>query len=157
MNTGIKPYIEQLNLIYYSLLALPLVLFPVVYLPIKESTTSTFDQAPAALYSLAAILLFMVIFFGRRLFRQNLSVIRVDWVLQDKLRAYRKALLIFYLLGMFSCLVSVGLLMFTRHQLFVATYPVLLLILSLYRPTIDRMRKEIPLSEKDLSVIQDQG
>jgi hypothetical protein len=101
--------------------------------------------------------LFLVIFFGRRLFRQNLSVIRVDWVLQDKLRAYRKALLIFYLLGMFSCLVSVGLLMFTRHQLFVATYPVLLLILSLYRPTIDRMRKEIPLSEKDLSVIQDQG
>lgn len=157
MDTGIKPYIEQLNLIYYSLLSLPLLLFPIVYLPIKDSTTSTFDQAPAALYGLAALLLIMVILFGRRLFRQNLSVIRIEQALQYKLRAYRKALLIFYLLGMVSCLVSVGLLLFTRHQLFVATYPVLLFILSLYRPTVERMKKEVPLTEKDLSVIHDQG
>lgn len=149
-----RDYLERLNLIYYGLIALPLVLFPVVYLPIKDSISTGIDKGSLLLY-LAALLLFLVIYFARRLFRRNLSVIQIEWQLSKKLMAYRKASVIFYLFGLISCLVSVGLLMFTNHQLFVATYPVLLLILSFYRPTLERLKRDLPLTEKDLSVIND--
>ena len=154
---GIKNYLDQLGLIYYGLIALPLVLFPVVYLPIKEEVVSGFGESSGALYYLAALLLFLVVVFARRLYRRSLSVIKLDWSLDDKLSAYRKASMTFYFLGMISCLVSVGLLMFTEHLLFVASYPVLLLVLSLYRPSIERLKRELPLSKEDLAMIDDQG
>ncbi len=152
----LKNYIDQLNLIYYGLIALPLVLFPVVYLPMKEGVVVEFGEDSGILYYLAAILLFMVIVFARRLFRRSLNTIDISWQLGKKLTAYRKASVVFYSLGLFACLVSVGLLMFTRHQLFVATYPILLLVLSFYRPTIERLKRDLPLTKEDLSVIEDQ-
>jgi hypothetical protein len=152
MNVVIKEYLDKLNLIYYGLIALPLVLFPVVYLPIKEGVFTGLDQI-GILHYLAGLLLFVVVFFGRRLFSRNLKVINSDWTLLQKLQAYRKASIIFYVQGMVACLISVALLLFTRHQLFVATYPILLLILSFYRPTIQRLKRDLPLTEKDLAMI----
>jgi hypothetical protein len=152
MNIVIKEYLDKLNLIYYGLIALPLVLFPVVYLPIKEGVFTGLDQI-GILHYLAGLLLFVVVFFGRRLFSRNLKVINSDWTLLQKLQAYRKASIIFYVQGMVACLISVALLLFTRHQLFVATYPILLLILSFYRPTIQRLKRDLPLTEKDLAMI----
>ena len=155
MNSTIKQYLERLNLIYYGLIALPLVLFPVVYLPMKEGISTGLDEG-GFLFYLAATLLFLVIYFARRLFRRSLKVIAIDWQFADKLQAYRRASIIFYIFGLVSCLISVGLLMFTKHQLFVATYPVLLLILSFYRPTVERLKRDLPFTEKDLSMIDDQ-
>ena len=152
MNATIKEYLDKLNLIYYGLIALPLVLFPVVYLPIKEGVSTGLEQI-GILHYLAGLLLFAVVFFGRRLFNRNLKVINMDWPLPQKLQAYRKASVVFYVQGMVVCLISVALLLFTRHQLFVATYPILLLILSFYRPTIQRLKRDLPLTEKDLAMI----
>ncbi len=155
MNAAIKDYIDKLNLIYYGLIALPLVLFPVVYLPIKEGILTDFEQS-SVLHYVAALLLFLVVYFARRLFKRNIALIDIDWTFEKKLQGYRKASVIFYALGMVSCMVSVGLLMFTEHQLFVATYPILLLILSFYRPTLERLKRDLPLTEKDLTVISNQ-
>jgi hypothetical protein len=155
MNISTKNYLDRLNLIYYGLIALPLVLFPVVYLPMKEGVSTSFDQG-GILYYLAGLLLFLVIFFARRLFQRSLKVIETDWMLEQKLQAYSKASVIFYILGMVSCMISVGLLMFTKHQLFVATYPILLLILSFFRPTLERLKRDLPLTKEDLAVIGDQ-
>ena len=155
MNSKIKQYLERLNLIYYGLIALPLVLFPVVYLPIKEGVSTGFDDG-GFLFYLAAVLLFLVIYAGRRLFKRSISVISADWPFDNKLLAYRKASITFYIFGLISCMVSVGLLMFTEHQLFVATYPILLLILSFYRPTVERLKRDVPLTEKDLTMIGNQ-
>lgn len=156
MAEGIRNYIEKLGLIYFGFIAVPLVLFPVVYLPIKDGELLGYDADPATLFYVTGLMLFLVIFFARRLFKRNLAVISADWPLSDKLSAYRKASIVFYTLGLVACLVSVGLLKLTRHQLFVATYPFLLLILSLYRPTIERLKRDLLLTEKDLSVIDNQ-
>jgi hypothetical protein len=158
MNNRVKDYLEQLNLIYYAFIGLPLILFPMVYLPLKDElvTDTMFQDLISFPYFAAVLLLFLTVYFARRLFRSNLLVISEDWTFSKKLRCYRKISIVFYSFGLISGLVSVGLLMFTRHQLFVASYPILLLIMSLYRPTIERLKRELPFTNKDLRMISEQ-
>ncbi|GJM27960.1 MAG: hypothetical protein DHS20C17_05950 [Cyclobacteriaceae bacterium] len=154
----VKDYLEQLNLIYYAFIGLPLVLFSVVYLPLKDGLIDdALNQGNSISYFTAGLLLFVVLYFARRLFRRNLKVITIEWSFNQKLKAYRKISIIFYGFGLFSSLVSIGLLLITKNQLFVATYPILLLVLSLYRPTIERLKKELPLTEKELSMVNHKG
>ncbi len=151
MDARIKEYLERLGLIYYGLIAPPLLLFPAVYLPLKDGVLQTSTQVSFwvnALYYVAGLLLFLVVFFARRLFKRNLAVITRDWPFEQKLNCYQRASLIFYIFVLISSLSSVGLLFITEHQLFVATYPILLLLISLYRPTVQRLRRELPLGEK---------
>ena len=101
-----------------------------------------------------ALLLFLTMLFGRRLFRRSLLVISVNWPFEEKLKAYKRSLVIFYSFGLLTSLCSVLLLFITKHQLFVATYPVLLLLISLYRPTLQRLKRELPLSEQELAMIK---
>lgn len=151
---------ERLGLIYYSLIAPPLLLFAVVYLPLKDGVLKTPSQQflwESALYYVAGLLLFLLVFFARRLFRRNLRMITGDWSFEQKLKGYQRASVLFYVFGFISSLSSVFLLFFSEHQLFVATYPILLLLVSLYRPTIQRLKRELPLSEKELTMIKNEG
>jgi len=158
MSPAIKDYLDKLAFTFYAFLALPLLLFPMVYLPIKDAlvTTNLFQDAQGLAYCLVAGLLLASLYFAHRLYRRNLTVISVQWPIAKKLQAYRRVSVVFYGFGLVASLLSVMLLWVTRHQLFVACYPILLLILSFYRPTIQRLKRELPLSEEDLSVINDQ-
>jgi len=153
----IEKYLEQLNQIYFGLISLPLLLFPLVYLPIKDIPSMPLRDNLSGKFSLiwvVALLLFLTMLFARRLFRRSLLVISVNWPLKEKLQAYKRSLVIFYSFGLLASLCSVLLLFITKHQLFVATYPFLLLLISLYRPTVQRLKRELPLSEKELAMIK---
>lgn len=160
MDPRIKEYMERLGLIYYGLIAPPLLLFAVVYLPLKDGVLKTpFQQYfwENALYYVAGLLLFLLVFFARRLFKRNLRVITGDWSFEQKLKGYQRASVLFYVFGFISGLSSVFLLFISEHQLFVATYPILLLLVSLHRPSIQRLKRELPLSEKELTMIKHEG
>jgi len=153
----IEIYLEQLNQIYFGLISLPLLLFPLVYLPIKDVPSMPLRDNLSGEFTLiwvVALLLFFTMLFGRRLFRRSLSVISVNWPFKKKLQAYKQSLVIFYSFGLLTSLCSVLLLYITKHQLFVATYPILLLLISLYRPTVQRMKRELPFSEEELAMIK---
>ena len=160
MDPRIKKYMERLGLIYYGLIAPPLLLFPVVYLPLKDGALKTSSQQffwENASYYVAGLLLFLLMFFARRLFKRNLRVITGNWSFEQKLKGYQRASVQFYVFGFISCLSSVFLLFISEHQLFVATYPILLLLVSIYWPTIQRLKRELPLSEKELTMIKNEG
>ncbi len=159
MDRVIKQFLDQLTLIYYGFLALPLLLFPIVYLPIKDilDTENLLNTSAGIIYSLVALLLFLLIYLSRRRYLKHLEKIASTWKIDRKLVAYRRGSIFFFALGMVVSLISVIFLMITHHQLFVATYPILLLILSLYRPTIQRLKRELPLSKEELSMIDNHG
>lgn len=158
MDRVIKQFLDQLTLIYYGFLALPLLLFPIVYLPIKDTLDTGYllNNNTGIIYCLVALLLFFGIYLFRRQYLKNLKLIPSIWKIERKLVAYRRGSVYFFAIGLTVSLISVVLLMTTHHQLFVATYPILLLILSLYRPTIQRLKRELPLSKEELSMIDNQ-
>lgn len=158
MGSSVKEYLEKLNRTYFGFIALPLLLFPIVYLPLKDSAlTFSGDRIIELIYYFAALLLFADLYFGWYLYRRELVLITKDWNWEKKLQAHKKASIILYGFGLISSLVSVALLWLTRHQLFVATYPILLLVLSFYRPTARRMKRELPLTEEELTMFKDKA
>lgn len=154
MSPNPKDFVEQLGLIYYGLIALPLLLFPLVYLPIKDRVLSSSPQA--GLYFAIGLILILVLFLGRRQFLKNLTSISRNWPWERKLSDYRRSSVIFYAIGLISSMFSIALLWLTNHLLFVAIYPILLLVMSIYRPTVERLKRELPLTEEELSMINDQ-
>ena len=157
MDKKVYDYLEHLNQIYYAFIALPLVLYPMIYLPIKDSTLSKGEALPELVYYGLGLVLFIDLFFGWFLYKRRLRSIDKEWELGKKLKAHRNAALLFYTFGLVASLISVGLLWLTRHQLFVGTYPVLLLIISFYRPTVGRLKRELPLTDKELTMIKNKG
>jgi hypothetical protein len=155
---SVKEYLEKLNRTYFGFIALPLLLFPIVYLPLKDSALAFGgDRTIELIYYLAALLLYANLYFGWYLYKRELGLITKDWSWDKKLQAHKKASIILYGFGLISSLFSVALLLLTRHQLFVATYPILLLVLSFYRPTARRMKRELPLTEEELTMFKDKG
>ena len=155
--SGINQYLERLTQIYFGLISLPLLLFPVVYLPMKDSPLNSFSSTSIwenTLYCTIFLLLVLVIFFARRLFKRSLGVISDEWILAQKLKGYRRTSIIFYLFCLVASIIAVILLLITEHQLFVACYPVLLLLVSFYRPTIQRLERELPLNKEELTMIK---
>ena len=153
--TTFNEYLEKQNQIYFSFLALPLVLYPVVYLPLKDYTVNTSgDTTKDWIYYFAAGVLFAIGYLGWRLYKKNITQIDLNWPLEAKLSRYKSTSMALYGFGLVLSLVSIGLLWLTKHQLFVAVYPTLLLLISFYRPTARRMEKELPLSDQELNMIK---
>jgi cytochrome b561 len=151
-----KEYLEKQNQIYFGFLALPLVLYAVVYLPVKDSTiTSTGNSTLDLIYYLGSVALFALVYLCWRLYQSNLKRIEKNRPLMDKLKRHRSVSSTLYALGLLLSLLSIAMLWVTKHQLFVATYPMLLLLISFCRPTARRLEKELPLSDDELAMIKD--
>ena len=155
MTDTFKEYLEKQNQIYFGFLALPLVLFAVVYLPVKDHTLMSSGSGTLDLtYYLGSVALFALAYLCWRLYQSNLRRIEKDIPLKDKLKRHRSVSSTLYALGLLLSLLSIGMLWLTKHQLFVAIYPMLLLLISFCRPTARRLEKELPLSDEELAMIK---
>lgn len=152
-----KQIIESLNLLFYATVGLPMLLFGWVYLPLKDVLTWQESQALWHLgfwrYLLAAAMIVLAAADLRSTSRQFQQVSK-DWSLPIKLQHFTMVFRRSYLLVMLLSLFSVAVLYLTRNQLFVVVYAFLLFLVSLYRPSFQRMCRHLPLTKEEQKAIK---
>ncbi len=153
-----KEIVERLNILFYAMVGLPMLLFAWVYLPIKDILSWQESQAILPLgygsYVMAIILASAAI-WALRIPKNKFKQVQQPWSLNQKLQFYTKTYSKPFLSVMLLSLWSVALLYLTRSQLFVVVYALLLFLVSLYRPSFQRICGHLDLSKEEQSAIKD--
>ena len=153
--TNRQTYLDRINLIYYALISVPLLLFAIVYLNYyRDKLLIPMNRPLAGGYILIAIgcVVFAGIAYYR--YRKKLKMVIGEKLLRDKLNQWHQALLAnYWLMGVLS-LVAVAAFYTSKSQVFVACYALLLFLVSLLRPTQQRLTRELKLKSGQLETIE---
>ncbi len=155
---NIPRFLDRINLIFYFIVCVPLVLFAIVYLGyekaggLKDTVGDNFSIPVHVLIPLFALASLV----GSWLYyRQALKTQLPSSGLSEKLRLFYKLLINRYLILIMGTLLVVLGLYLTREQLFSALYMVMLIASSLIRPTPARLIKDFNLSEEDEKALRE--
>lgn len=154
----VKHLIDRLSTFFYALVGLPMLLFAVVFLPIKDQLSWQTSQGIALemLRYLVAVVLIVTAIWELRRSTARIKGITKEQDFISKIHEFVQISRRAYLWVLVLSLVSVGLLYLTQNQLFVVVYALLLFLVSLYRPTFHRIRRYLPLTEEEYGAIKDQ-
>ena len=138
---SITDYFNMLNMIYYVLVAIPLVLFLIVYLNQKETLSDNgFLHARQMYFKLALVLIVTLeVIAGELIFKNRMNRDFSQFFLQTKLHHYFQASLIRYAAYFTGSLIAVIALYFFVEGILVGLYMVVLFSFSLIRPTKKRI------------------
>ena len=138
---SITDYFNMLNMIYYVLVAIPLVLFLIVYLNQKETLSENgFLHAKQMYFKLALVLIVPLgVVAGELIFKNRMNRDFSQFFLQTKLHHYFQASLIRYAAYFTGSLIAVIALYFFVEGILVGLYMVVLFSFSLIRPTKKRI------------------
>lgn len=149
---NIRKYFDRINLIFYFIVSIPLLLFAIVYLNYEEAgglrntTTESFNILTHVLIPLLAIASMV----GSWLYyKKELKAKVSSSGLSEKLNLFYSTLINRYLILMAGTLLAVLGLYVTGEQLFAALYTVMLVASSLIRPTPARLIRDFKLSKED--------
>ena len=147
-----KQYYEQLNTIFSALVAIPLLLFIWLYLEASGSNITPIISGNAynVVNFISSIGIFILIGYTFYLFRKGTSQIEAN-TLQDKLQHYKKLSIKTYVLLNIAGAIAVAGFYLVVSNTFVALYVIVLVLLSLLKPTTHRIVKILKLkgAEKD--------
>ncbi|MGI9543450.1 MAG: hypothetical protein ACR2MX_09335 [Cyclobacteriaceae bacterium] len=153
--TNRQTYLDRINLVYYALISVPLLLFAIVYLNYyRDKLLIPMDRTIAWWYIVIAIGCVVLAGIGYHQYRKKLKRLFGEQSLRDKLDQWHQALSgNFWLMGSLS---SVAVVAFytSKSQVFVACYALLLFLVSLLRPTQQRLIRELKLKSEHLKVIE---
>jgi len=154
---SVNEYLEKLNNIFHLLVALPLLGFVAIYLQMHAGEFDPMVQASSLATALRYSFPFLVILTGGLAFisyRRNLITSKNQHTLREKLIHYFRASLVkFAFLGAASVVAVTGLFL-TTENLYVVLYIIVLMLLSINRPTVFRIARDLGLrdSEKDIVI-----
>ena len=153
--TNRQTYLDRINLVYYALISVPILLFAIVYLNYyRDKLLIPMDKPLAAGYILIAIGCVIFAAVGYYQYREKLKRLIEEKLLRDKLNQWYQALLgNYWLMGVLSS-VAVVALYTSKSQVFVACYALLLFLVSLLRPTQQRLIRELRLKSEQLKSIE---
>ena len=138
---SITDYFNMLNMIYYVLVAIPLILFLIVYLDQKEILSDNgFLRSEQMYFKLAlALIVPLEVIAGELIFKNRMERDFSELFLQTKLHHYFQASLIGYAAYFTASLIAVVALYFFVEGLLVGLYMIVLFSFSLIRPTKKRI------------------
>ncbi len=152
---SITDYFNMLNMIYYILVGIPLVLFLFIYLNQKETlTTHGFLQDQHLYFKLAVVLMGIAdVITGEQIFKNKMKRDFSQFLLQSKLHFYFQASLIRYAGYFIASVVTVVVFYFFVEGIFVALYMIVLFSFSLIRPTKKRIIAINIFTEEEINTI----
>jgi len=134
---------------------MPLLLFAIIYLNYYRDQVLVPINKPLALeYILIAIVCVLAALLAYYDYRKNLKLAIGEGRLRAKLNLWHQALVRNYLFMGLLSFTAVVILYFSKSQLFVACYALLLFIVSLLRPTQQRLIRELKLKSEDLKMVE---
>lgn len=142
-------YFHILNIVFYILIALPLVAFCYAYLQYEGRggllPTSQFTALHAVIIGGVALSIGLAFWWYRRAMQK----VTDDWPFQRKLQFfYHRIREKYFLFMVANGLAALGLYL-TGEQLFAAVYTVALVVFSLYRPTPRRVTTDLRLTQEE--------
>lgn len=148
-------YFFRFSLIFYLLLALPMVPFIIVYLRMQDGeVTPVLGEEVNTLVTLVlGVLAFGNVVMGMRLYRREMLQLKKEDTLREKLDLFFHASIV-----QFSCLeaaaiIAVAGLFLTRTIFFVLLFLGMVIILAQVRPDLRRMCRELRLSKDEEEVV----
>ena len=142
-------YFHILNIVFYILIALPLVGFCYAYLKYEGQGGLLPTNYFSALHLLLILGTGLIIGFAFWWYRQAMQKVEADWSFQQKLQYFYYRIREKYALFMIAnSLAALGLYL-TGEQLFTAVYTVALVVFSLHRPTPRRVMNDLKLSRPE--------
>lgn len=149
---NVRQYLDRINLIFYFIVSVPLILFVIVYLRyeqaggLRSTTADSFQLSTHALLPLLAVASLLGSWWYYRQKRRS-GAASAD--LSTKLSLFYSTLIRRYLILMAGSLLAVLGLYLTGEQLFAALYTVMLIASSLIRPTPSRLVRDFRLSKEE--------
>lgn len=153
---SITDYFNMLNMIYYVLVAIPLVLFLIVYLNQKEVLSENgFLRAEQVYFKLALVIVVpLEVILGEFIFKKKMGKDFSQDFLQAKLHQYFQASLFRYASYFTASLMAVIALYFFIEGILVALYMVVLFSFSFIRPTKKRIIGIGIFTEEEVGIIR---
>jgi hypothetical protein len=145
-------FINKLRMIVYALLAVPLIIFILLYLrtdkgdgisPIAGGNMAIFFTAFLAAAGLSSIFASYVIF------KKKLKVLREEQMLSKKFDGYYKATIIKFSLFEAALILSIIGLLITGEQLFVAIFVIGIFVFSVESPSIRKLFSHLRLNKNE--------
>ncbi|SDL53799.1 hypothetical protein SAMN05421823_106268 [Catalinimonas alkaloidigena] len=150
-------FLNRLNLIYYGLLSMSLIVFIYSYLENQEMarvTVINYENDPHMAWILRAtigITCLVDAIAGYRMFRRMIGQVRPEAPLPEKLARYRRAFLIRMMLYIAASLLLAIFYYFSDDGFFAVLYVILFVIIAAWRPTLQDMHKRLSLTDEDLA------
>lgn len=153
---SVTDYLNMLNMVYYIDVAVPLVIFLVIYLGNKDNLSINGFLQPEALFvkGLIAVLLLAVIIGGEVTYKRKLSRDFSQLLLQSKLHIYFQASFIRYAAYLVGSLIAIAGLFGYMEGFFVAMYMVILFAVSMLRPTKKKIIGVGIFNEQEISALK---
>lgn len=158
-NYSVKPFLDKINLIFNSILALPLVAFGWMYLEAKAGRFSTnLDTMNANLINfIVPFVVLSIIGFSFYRFKRKVAGISDDLPLSVKLESYLKIALVTYAGLELALVLSVVGYYFTLSNTMVVMFVIVLVFFSLNKPTPMRIANNLNLKDRDRDVMMNKN
>lgn len=151
-----KDYLNRLSLIFHALVGVPLLAFVFIYLELDTGGLSALIKDPEIVKMLSYILptISMVLAgIAFILFKKNLPQAVGENNLRTKLNSYFTVIVQKYTLFEASSLLAVAGLFLTGNIIYTIIYLAMLLLLSLHRPTVHRISRDLKLKDDERQVV----
>ncbi len=162
--SSIPGKLENLNNVFYLMVGVPLLLFGWIYLNRKVLKPWYFfedDATGAVLHIIILVVAGFVAFRAWRKYRKELSSpdfsrassFRDKEQILAKVNYFITASRAFYGFLTISTLMVVAGFYLSAEEFYIGAYTILLVMYSVYRPTLDRMMKEMKLSKEEKELL----
>lgn len=149
-------YFNKLNLIFHAIVGLPLAAFIYLYLEIDKRGRQGVMKDP----ELSEILIYIlptlaIVTAGLAFLQYRRAIPKVKEIadFRQKLDAFSQALIQKYALLEFSSIISVVGIYLTADVIYIALYLFMLLFLSLHRPTVYRIVRDLKLKGEEKEIV----
>jgi hypothetical protein len=149
-------FINKLRLIVYGLLAIPLLLFVVLYLrtnrgeDIEPLMAESLVLPVAALMIVSGVGLIIAAYF---IFRRRLKQLRQEPMLSIKFNGYYKAIIVKFSLFEAALVLSVAGLMITGVQLFVVLFVLVIFVFSVENPSMRKLLNHLRINKNEKEML----
>jgi hypothetical protein len=156
---SVKPFLDKINLIFNSILALPLVAFGWLYLEAKAERFEAFANSSTAniINFIFPFVVLSVIGVSGYLFKRKVSQISKEKNLEAKLDEYLRIALMKYAGLVLALVISVIGYYLTLSNTMVVMFVIVLVFFSINKPSALRIANNLNLKDEDKDVMMNKN
>ena len=147
--TQIDEFLNSMNIVFYLAVCIPLLLFIIIFLKLEShgGISPSFESHDPVWHPVLALVILLISVPGNFIYKSRLRLLGGDDSLAIKFKTFKAAAVRkYFFLFLAACLANLCLFIF-EEQLYLLAFGALLIIFSINRPTVYRLKKDLPLSK----------
>lgn len=151
----IDQYLNSMNIIFYLAVCLPLLLFVLIFLKLQEKggISPAFQSGDSVIHPILAFAVILFAYPGYAIYKNRIKRLMPEDGLRHKLQVFKDASIKKYLFIAFASCVANALLYYFEEQIYLMAFAILLILFSVSRPTVYRIKKDVILKADELSAL----